>query len=325
MFRIISGQAHKKYKRLERTVKQQERLLRELRSKVNPAVSRLVPPAPGLTAALPEGLKEYFADKTLVNFQLNRGQADHYYHFLLGVFVPLVEFLGDKDINIVIGDCGPMSHLIHEYADTRVKMLPNPLYEMVRANHQLGQSVSNLVGYDAVENYNALAFQRVRRRVNAKLDNVTPFFGHRYDPQILNDGFYLVVDRGNPLGYYSTVSSAYNLSGNQRRSINNLFAVYQQLRESRPAIYVFLELLPFWEQVFLFKHARVIVGQHGAGLANLLWAERTPRVVEICTRDDPSFFEKLASSLNCRHERFLVDGNHITLPAANFLSFLLGF
>jgi len=323
MFRIISGKTLKQYKRLEKTVKNQERILRALRSKLKPSAKRSpAARSPEPITALPAGLREFFADKTLVDFELQRGQDDHYFHFLLGVFVPLIEFLGDKEINIMMPDCGPMSRLIHEYADKRVSILPKPLYELVRANEQLAQSVSHIVGYDAVENYDASVFQRVRSHLHTQLNRVTPLFAHKYDQQILNNGFCLVVDRGNPLAYYGTVQSEYNLSGNQRRSVSNLFALYQQLRAIRPAIYVLLELLPLWEQVFLFKHAQVVVGQHGAGLANILWAERNARVIEIGTRNDPLFFEKLSRLLDCRYEKYLVDGNHIQLSAAEFLAFV---
>lgn len=44
---------------------------------------------------------------------------------------------------------------------------------------------------------------------------------------------------------------------------------------------VYLEELPWIEQISLFQHARVIVGPHGAGLANLVFANPGSIVVEL--------------------------------------------
>jgi hypothetical protein len=110
--------------------------------------------------------------------------------------------------------------------------------------------------------------------------------------------------------------------GSNRRSVNNLFSIYQKIRKSRPAIHVLLELLPFREQVQLFRYAQTNIGQHGAGLANMVWAENPANVIEICTRKDAPYFEKLASSLNFEFNKFLVEGVHIASPTTDFLSFV---
>ena len=47
---------------------------------------------------------------------------------------------------------------------------------------------------------------------------------------------------------------------------------------------VMLEKLNFGEQVQLFGSAEVVIGQHGAGLVNTLFATRGSFVLELCPR-----------------------------------------
>ena len=54
----------------------------------------------------------------------------------------------------------------------------------------------------------------------------------------------------------------------------------------------------------------------------MVWAENPANVIEICTRKDARYFEKLASSLNFDFNKFLVEGVHIASPTSDFLSFV---
>jgi hypothetical protein len=73
---------------------------------------------------------------------------------------------------------------------------------------------------------------------------------------------------------------------------------------------VVLEDLAFADQVALFARARVVVGAHGAGLTNLLFA-RAPLVVEIFPhrRDekDSSYFFQITDALGIRHHLLLCE------------------
>jgi capsular polysaccharide biosynthesis protein len=44
---------------------------------------------------------------------------------------------------------------------------------------------------------------------------------------------------------------------------------------------LYMQDLSFDDQIALFSSAEVVVAPHGAGLANLAWAERIRRVIEI--------------------------------------------
>ena len=60
--------------------------------------------------------------------------------------------------------------------------------------------------------------------------------------------------------------------------------------------------LAFDEQVALFAGARVVVGVHGAALANLVFARRGTLFVELYTTVQQAFYAELASAKGLRHE-----------------------
>ena len=69
----------------------------------------------------------------------------------------------------------------------------------------------------------------------------------------------------------------------RRRRVVNETELWPQL-ERRGFKKVHLEELSWREQLGAFRHARVIVGPHGAGLANLVFCEPGTRVVELFNR-----------------------------------------
>ena len=55
-------------------------------------------------------------------------------------------------------------------------------------------------------------------------------------------------------------------------------------------INVVLEDMPFDEQIALFRNARIVIGQHGAGMCNIAWmANRSASVLELPTTRFPTF------------------------------------
>ena len=69
----------------------------------------------------------------------------------------------------------------------------------------------------------------------------------------------------------------------RRRRLSNEDALWPHL-EARGFRKLFLEEMPWVEQIAAFRAARVVVAPHGAGLANLVFCEAGARVVEIFNR-----------------------------------------
>jgi hypothetical protein len=66
---------------------------------------------------------------------------------------------------------------------------------------------------------------------------------------------------------------------------------------------VYLENLTVADQILLFEEAEFIVANHGAGLANLVWCENSPVVIELfSTKHLNDCFARLAVSLGFEYE-----------------------
>ena len=66
---------------------------------------------------------------------------------------------------------------------------------------------------------------------------------------------------------------------------------------------VILEEMAIEEQIALFKHAKIVIGQHGAGLCNIVWMTRKhATVIEFPPFQSPTF-SNMANALGIRHKR----------------------
>lgn len=99
---------------------------------------------------------------------------------------------------------------------------------------------------------------------------------HKYDIILIERGVKKLID-----DFTDTT-----LTGSQRREMVEIdqvenFVKRQSKRKNMTYLRVQLEHLSFEEQVFLFYHAHLIIGIHGAGLSNLLFCEKYTKVIEI--------------------------------------------
>jgi len=94
----------------------------------------------------------------------------------------------------------------------------------------------------------------------------------------------------------------------QRRSIPNFCALEKHLSSICPNFdSLILEETSLAHQIERFQSADVIIAQHGAALANLIFAKPGAKVIEILPRDFPlNFFSELAKCLEldyCCHRQ----------------------
>jgi predicted O-linked N-acetylglucosamine transferase (SPINDLY family)/glycosyltransferase involved in cell wall biosynthesis len=84
------------------------------------------------------------------------------------------------------------------------------------------------------------------------------------------------------------------------RSMSNHEQLMDQLRSQFPEReWVEYDMLPFEETVELFNRAELVIGTHGAGLSNIIFAPTNVCVIELLSESDPNFcYWHLASSFN---------------------------
>jgi hypothetical protein len=109
-------------------------------------------------------------------------------------------------------------------------------------------------------------------------------------------------------------------TGRERREINDIDILEQKLREIYTDNFkaVFLEKMPFKEQVKLFNNAKVIILAHGAAMSNMFFCKKGTTIIEVTCDKKWPFFDEMSSILKLNHIK--VDTNNVeavinSLPA----------
>lgn len=94
---------------------------------------------------------------------------------------------------------------------------------------------------------------------------------------------------------------------------------------------IYLELLSPYDQARIFKDAKIIIGPHGSGFANLIFVSKGCQLIEIDHGTNPSrsYYQKMASLVECVYHPFYVDKtteehleDDMTVDVSGFIKFL---
>jgi len=198
------------------------------------------------------------------------GYLWHYGHFIHDLIMPLADWIVEEDIDPEAIDLfiehtpdqsvGPFVDLITSLLGMRAKLLTP-------------QTFNDLQGKDLA--LHAYLFGPYKP---SSLDHVQQIVLSRFDlrpvgaipPEVI------LIERGHhPSGFEDCheLTERSRKSGKQRRMIVN----HAELSAALDARYghrfcdVVLEGMPVAKQLMLFHHARLVIGQHGGGLNNLIW------------------------------------------------------
>jgi hypothetical protein len=247
------------------------------------------------------------------------GSVEHYYHFLLGFFVPLMmerkRLMTSGDVGrIYVRSCAVLDAVIRAVGCPEVVIVDKAAHQGMR---EAGRGpdgaplrLLEVEGFDSPDKYDLADFAGVaadlRRRLAADIAAAAADIERGFS----GDGPRIVlIDREPPHPFYDSEASEFKGAGASRRSIAN-FADLRRAFLDRGADLLTVTLegkSPAW-QMALFRCADVVVAQHGASLANLLWGRPGLHVVEIMPQDMPAlicqadFFGALARRLEqtCR-------------------------
>ena len=139
-----------------------------------------------------------------------------------------------------------------------------------------------------------------------KLLKIRPVIQLYFDKFITNNSTKMIILIERKYSIISSKKLRENTSG-QRRIIFN----HKKLKNRLKAKYgkqfknVILDNLNIFEQYNLFKNAKIIIGQHGAGLCNIFFCNNkiNPTLIEICPvwNNGNYWFENLASFCNINY------------------------
>ena len=257
-------------------------------------------------------------DSVFLKIFNRNGSVQHYYHYLLGFLMPLCINWDriqseNQDSNIIVRSCALMDRITNEFNFKNLSIVEydpswSDIYNAPPAFTY--HRTIELDGYDFPKYYDIDAFKQFNDVVCARLD---------INNQHINYGNIVLIDRLPPDPFYTSDKSEYRAAsaGTFRRSIPNI----PEIKKCADGILgntsiVALENLSLASQIQLFKSADIIIAQHGASLANLIWARPGTTVIEILPKQMAGlisvfdFFGDLCRFLDLKHKIILQDGYH---------------
>jgi Glycosyltransferase 61 len=268
------------------------------------------------------------------------GSVQHYYHFLFGFLVPLVEVWNSIATlqctpQVLVRSCALMDHMLHELKLPGLVILNAAEHAALREQCIRGEMAGERVfvtaeGYDAPPLYKPEVFRSVKEQLFFRLcDHI------RTEVQAIADVFQgagprvVIIDRAPPDKFYSSPECELPCAGAERRSIANMEELCASVRRRfKNVLATTLEGRSLYYQMALFSLADIVICQHGAALANLIWARKGTQAVEIIPRekkkvvDRSDFFGDLARCMGLKCERLWQDSPHGPVATAKLLEML---
>ena len=168
-------------------------------------------------------------------------------------------------------------------------------------------------GFDDPVQYDRYKFRRAKEALLNidKVQSELTWISHHWPS---GDARILLIQRGPSHPFYHSERSENKGSGQERRSIANHGELYRALRQRHVGcLNIMTEGLTLARQIALFSSADVIIAQHGAALANAIWAQPTATVIEILPpkwHSHYDFFYNLSRCLGLRYRRVWQEDDH---------------
>jgi len=243
------------------------------------------------------------------------GSVQEFYHFLLGYLGPVLVWLEKHPgSQIALRDCGPMQPWLDALLEGEDTWILNPgamLHLFAGKRHRSAV----LRGFDDPSRFSTrdlLAFRRIAMD-RARVDVSAPAMGARPGSSSIT-----VIDRASSGEFNATAAAEVPASGAAVRSVPNLASAITEIGLDSATIVDAAHLGPV-EQIELFAGTSLLIAQHGAGLANMLWMPTGSAVVEILPPSPEwvaPIFGNLAAALGHRHVVVPQEGPHSPVDTA---------
>jgi hypothetical protein len=213
------------------------------------------------------------------------GSVEHYYHFLLGFLVPLVTWNSNsrvpEDSKVYIRSCAILDRILLELCLPNLVILEKNVHSnLASATEYSGEILRHicLEGFDHPRAYSKDVFALAKREIVRRLD-----IGNLEKCALTSDVArerIIFINRKEADPFYQSPRAEVKTSGSMRRSIPNIDELELAFSDYGVKV-VNLEGSTLREQVRLFATANVIIAQHGAALANLLFSSPGQTLIEI--------------------------------------------
>lgn len=162
--------------------------------------------------------------------------------------------------------------------------------------------------------------------VHVTHDQMTAFRSYVLDrldvPEPESAANVLLIERLPPQEYFVT-EAVKKGGGTSRRSIRNHAELRDAVEKAVKPPFQFqnvqLEVLSFSEQVRLFANAALVIGQHGAGLANCIWMQPHSSVIELGNDESLRHFQIISRAMRHRYLLHRTQERHATIDIDGLL------
>jgi hypothetical protein len=244
-----------------------------------------------------------------------QGSVEHFYHFFFGYFMPLVLWQERTGTMVfTLRDCGPMNPWFS-------LLRPGTDLEYIQAGVMLQRVLTYrqerqiLHGWDDPTRFHRDSMDHFVRTVLTRVDAAEP---RPVPPKRIT-----VLDRApTPDFYLSNTSETYS-SGAEWRSLPNTQAIAHALANLGDVTLLDTASMTPQEQVRALANTDLLVAQHGAGLANMVWMPPGSAVLEIKPPLMPTINEIFANLASCRgldHLAIDQEGEHTPIDVESVIA-----
>lgn len=241
------------------------------------------------------------------------GNIEHYYHFIFDLLLPInfiIEKTSWKNI-FLIKKFGILTEILINLFHDNIKILGQKEFfskEIIPSTKIIGIDP----GHTIITNKDC---EQLKKNILNKLN-----IKNCENPKKI-----LLIERGTPLSYYINEAEL-KWSGNSRRSIINHSELRKMLgwliKPDFEFINLELEKLSFKEQIEHFNSAIIVIGQHGAGLSNILWMNKGWFVIEFWS-ENMFHYKKLSRAKDLKYFLQSHKEQHIKIDCENLKKWLI--
>lgn len=228
------------------------------------------------------------------------GLVEHYFHFIFDLCIPLWKIIENspRETVFVLNEFGFFTDQLQRLFPDRIRIESTnftgqslPSADLQGLNPRYVQlSKKDLIGFG---NYITQTLAADTRGPRNKV---------------------LLIERMPPNDYFRK-AAVHKGSGASRRSIPNHQQLADAIRSRLKAPFEFqnvqLEKLSLEEQIHQFKQAALVIGQHGAGLSNIVWMSGDARVFELSHDLELDHFKQLSTILGHGYSLHQTAGPHV--------------
>ena len=222
----------------------------------------------------------------VVSIISGRDAKGNYWHWLIDVLPRLIileKELNNKKVTLLVPDYKK------EYQKDSLKyLIKNKKTNFISLNRNRFSQFKKIVSCTNNENFEYLNFSLLSKLRNKILFQV------KKNSLILNNSYNKIfISRGD-----STKKN--------KRILENSIEVEKFLSENGFKILI-LSKYSFLEQAAIFNKAKVIMGLHGAGFANIIFSKKKTKIIEITSSQWPKEIKKLSQCMLLDHVNIVVN------------------